>query len=133
MRTPAGSVVTVTGDLLAACLTVTIEAPPALPGAAATFRTAAETPPRVSDTDRKQCYLRGHANSPGALAAAANGLPGMEAVGEGTNVIAWLAGVTAAGAGLLGEPTPGVAEGTGLEAGEAAGVAGMSYFCSCSR
>lgn len=58
----------------------------------------------------------------------------MEAVGEGTNVIAWLAGVMAAGAGLLGELAPGVAEGTGLEAGEvAAGVAGMSYFCSCSR
>lgn len=42
MRTPAGSVVTVTGDLVAACLTVTIDAPLALPGAAATFRTATE-------------------------------------------------------------------------------------------
>lgn len=31
-----------TGDLVAACLTVTMEAPPAVPGAAATFRTAAE-------------------------------------------------------------------------------------------
>lgn len=46
----------------------------------------------------------------------------------------WLAGVVVMGAGLLGELAPGVAMGTGLEAGEvAAGVAGMSYFCSCSR
>lgn len=42
MRTPAGSVVTVTGDLVAACLTVTIDAPLVLPGAAATFKTAIE-------------------------------------------------------------------------------------------
>lgn len=42
MRTPAGRVVTASGDLVAACLTVTMEAPPAVPGAAATFRTAAE-------------------------------------------------------------------------------------------
>lgn len=44
MRTPAGRVVTETGDLVAACLTVTMEAPLAVPGAAATFRTAAEIP-----------------------------------------------------------------------------------------
>lgn len=73
---------------------------------------------------------------PGPLAAA-NGLPGTE--GEGTNVmpdngIAWLTVAAATDAGLFGELALGVAVGTGLEAaaGEAvAGVAGMSYFCSC--
>lgn len=71
---------------------------------------------------------------PGALAAAANGFPGMEAAGEGTSVTAWFNGVVADRAGLLGELAPGVAVGTGLEAGEvAAGVVGISYFCSCSR
>lgn len=79
-------------------------------------------------------YLYRCDNSPGALATAANGLPGTEEVGEGTSVMAWLAGVTAVGLGLLGELAPGVAVGTGLEAGEAtAGVGGMSYFCTCSR
>lgn len=53
MRTPAGSVVTVTGDLVAACLTVTIDAPLALPGAAATFRTAMEKQVQVSNDDWK--------------------------------------------------------------------------------
>lgn len=43
MRTPEGTVVTVTGGLGVVCLTVTIEAPPAAPGTAATFRTPAET------------------------------------------------------------------------------------------
>lgn len=72
-------------------------------------------------------------NTPGALATAANGLPDMEAAGEGTSVMPWLVGVTMAGAGLFGELALGVAEGTGLEVGAAAAVAGMSYFCSCSR
>lgn len=41
-------------------------------------------------------------------------------------------GAAAAGAGLFGEFTG--CEGVALMAGEAAaGVAGMSYFCSCSR
>lgn len=65
----------------------------------------------------------------------------MVAVGEGTNVMPdsgmpWLAGAAAMGVELLGELAPGVAMGleAWLEAGEvAAGVAGMSYFCSCSR
>lgn len=76
-------------------------------------------------------YLYRCDNPPGALATAANGLPGTEAVGEGTSVIAWLAGVMAVGLGLLTVLAPGVAVGTGLEAGEVA--AGMSYFCTCSR
>lgn len=42
MRTPAGSDVRVTGDLGAACRTVTMDAPLVAPGAAATFRTAEE-------------------------------------------------------------------------------------------
>lgn len=53
MRTPAGSVVTETGDLGVACLTVTMEAPPAVPGAAATFRTAAE----IQETGEEQSHL----------------------------------------------------------------------------
>lgn len=146
MRTPAGSVVTATGDLGTACRTVTMEAPPAALGAA-TFRTAAEihgdTGEEHSDA-RIWIYLNRCVNLPGLLAAAANGFPVMAAVGEGTNVmpdsgIPWLAGAAATtGMGLLGELAPGVAMGTGLEAGleageVAAGVAGMSYFCSCSR
>lgn len=72
-------------------------------------------------------------NPPGALAAEANGLPGMDAAGEGSRVapacgVAWLT------IGLLGEVAVLVTPGTGLEAGEvAASVAGMSYFCTCSR
>lgn len=65
------------------------------------------------------------ANSPGALATAAKGLPGKEAVGEDTSVMAWLAGVMLGSAGLLGEVAAGTAAGRGLEAG-----AGMSYFCT---
>ena len=75
----------------------------------------------------------GVVNLPGAFAAAANGLPGMERIWEGTSVTDWLADATATGAGLLGELTAGVAVGTGLGAGLDAGVAGMSYFCSCNR
>lgn len=74
------------------------------------------------------------ANPPGGLAAAANGLPGKEAAGEDTSVMAWLAGVVLGSAGLFGELAAGAAAGTGLGAGAAAaGVAGMSYFCTCSR
>lgn len=70
------------------------------------------------------------ASPPGALATAAKGLPGKEAVGGDTSVMPWLAGVVLESAGLLGE----LAAGTGLEVGAAAaGVAGMSYFCTCSR
>lgn len=44
----------------------------------------------------------------------------------------WAEGAAAAGAGLLGEFTG--RDGVALVTGEAAaGVAGMSYFCSCSR
>lgn len=44
----------------------------------------------------------------------------------------WAEGAAAAGAGLLGEFTG--CDGVALVAGEAAaGVAGMSYFCSCSK
>lgn len=46
-----------------------------------------------------------------------------------------MAGTAVTGAELLGELAPGVAiVGEGVVAGEeAAGVAGMSYFCSCSK
>ena len=79
-------------------------------------------------------------NLPGALVPAANGLPsGREAVGQGTSVMpdsgrAWFARVMATG--FLTELTPGVTVGMGLDikAGEAAaGVLGMSYFCSWSK
>lgn len=69
------------------------------------------------------------------MAAAANGFPDTEAVGEGTSVMpdsgtVWLAGSVATGTGLLEVLTPGVAVGTG-EAGEvAASAVGMSYFCN---
>ena len=44
----------------------------------------------------------------------------------------WVEGAAAAGAGLFGELTG--CDGVALIAGEAAaGVAGMSYFCSCSK
>lgn len=59
----------------------------------------------------------------------------MEAVGEDTSVMAWVAGVAPGSTGLLGDPT-GATTGTGAEAAGAevaAGVAGMSYFCTCSR
>lgn len=73
------------------------------------------------------------ANPPGALAAAKRP-PGKEAVGEDSSVIAWLADAALGSAGLLGELAAGAAAGRGLEAGlAAAGVAGMSYFCTCSR
>lgn len=55
MRTPAGSVVTVTGDLVAACLTVTIDAPLVLPGTAATFKTA---------IDKQKFFYHLFSNSP---------------------------------------------------------------------
>lgn len=76
-------------------------------------------------------------NPPAALAVEANGLPGMDAVGEGSRVapacgVAWVAGEMTIG--LLGEVAVLVTPGAGLEAGEvAASVAGMSYFCTCSR
>lgn len=77
-------------------------------------------------------------NLPGALVAAASGL-----AAEGTSVMpdsetGWLTGVTAMGTGLLGTLAAGVALRTGFTAGfevgdVAAGVEGMSYFCSWSR
>lgn len=149
MRTPEGTVVTETGGLGVACLTLTTEAPPAAPGTAATFRTPAETQQSgqlyllchlfIYPFYHLEMYLCRYINAPGALPAAPSGLPAMDVLGEGTKVMpdsgtAWLAGVTATGAGLLGELAPTVAVGAGLEAGEVTeGVLGMSYFCSCSR
>lgn len=143
MRTPAETAATATWGLGVACLTVTTEAPLAAPETAATFRTPAER--QKSDQLYLLCHLFAHhllcryLNPPGALPAAPNGLPAIDVEVEGTNVMpdsgtAWLAGVTATGAGLRGELAPTVEVGEGLEAGEATeGVVGMSYFCSCSR
>lgn len=84
-------------------------------------------------------YLCRFGNRPGALPAADNGLPAMDAAGEWTNVMldngtAWLVGVMVTGARPLEVLAPAVAVGAGLEAGDVAEcVAGMSYFCSCRR
>lgn len=90
--------------------------------------------------DHHYIYLCKCGDPPGALATAANGVPATDAVGVGTSVMpdrgtVWLAGTAVTGAELLGELAPGVAiVGEGVVAGEeAAGVAGMSYFCSCSK
>lgn len=90
--------------------------------------------------DHHYIYLCKYGDPPGALAAAANGVPATDAVGVGTSVMldrgtVWLAGAAVTGTELLGELAPGVAiVGEGVVAGEeAAGVAGMSYFCSCSK
>lgn len=119
-----------------------MEAPPAAPVAVATFNTAANTQPTVRGR-LPDHLLRVHmircGDPPGALAVAVNGLPGTEVAGEGASVIpdngmVWLADAGASGLRLLKELATGVAVGAGLEAGEgAAGVAGMSYFCSCNR